>query len=112
VLNLLSSLHVTAAGDKNLSEEAVHLTGGMLAAEHVGNVIATTWSIMDDDAPLVVAEIYSRLVRDPELDSTGAAHSLHHAVRRLRKQLKESGKPFLNLILGAVYSCQDLNIRW
>jgi hypothetical protein len=44
VLNLLSSLHVTAAGDKNLSEEAVHLTGGMLAAEHVGHVIATTWS--------------------------------------------------------------------
>jgi hypothetical protein len=47
---------------------------------------------------LVVAEIYSRLVRDPELDSTGAAHSLHHAVRRLHKQLKESGKPFLNLL--------------
>ena len=38
-------------------------------------------------------EMYSRFVRGPEPDSARAAHALHHAVRRLRKQLEESGKP-------------------
>jgi CHAT domain-containing protein len=82
----------TATGDKNLSEEAVHLAAGMLAAGY-RSVIATMWSIMDDDAPLVAEEVYSRLVRGPEPNSAQAAHALHHAVRRLREQLEESGKP-------------------
>ena len=82
----------TAAGDEDLSEEAVHLAAGMLAAGYK-SVIATLWSIMDEDAPLVAAEVYSYLVRDAEPDSTRAAHALHHAVNRLRNQLEESGKP-------------------
>jgi CHAT domain-containing protein len=81
----------TAKGDKKLSEEAVHLAAGMLAAGY-RSVIATMWSIMDEDAPVVACEVYSHLVRDPELSSTRAAHALHHAVRCLRDQLEESGK--------------------
>jgi CHAT domain-containing protein len=82
----------TATGDKNLSEEAVHLAAGMLAAGY-RSVIATMWSIMDDHAPLVAEEVYSHLICDPEPDGTQAAHALHHAVRCLREQLEESGKP-------------------
>jgi CHAT domain-containing protein len=80
----------TAAGDKTLSEEAVHLAAGILAAGY-RSVIATMWSIMDDDAPLVAGEVYSHLVRGQHLDSTRAAYALHHAVRRLRDRLEESG---------------------
>jgi CHAT domain-containing protein len=82
----------TAAGDENLSEEAVHLAAGMLAVGY-RSVIATMWSIMDEDAPLVATEVYAHLVHDAEPDSTRAAHALHHATKCLRKQLKESGKP-------------------
>jgi CHAT domain-containing protein len=82
----------TATGDENLSEEAVHLAAGMMAAGYK-SVIATMWSIMDDDAPLVAAEVYSHLVRGSEPDSTRAAHALHHAVQRLREHLEKSGKP-------------------
>jgi CHAT domain-containing protein len=82
----------TATGDEKLSEEAVHLAAGMLAAGY-RSVIATMWSIMDDDAPLVAAEVYSHLIRDSEPDSTQAAYALHHAVRCLREQLEESGQP-------------------
>jgi CHAT domain-containing protein len=80
----------TATGTEDLSEEAVHLAAGMVAAGY-RSVIATMWSIMDNDAPLVAKEVYSHLVRDEEPDSTRAAHGLHHAVRRLREQLEESG---------------------
>lgn len=82
----------TAAGDEKLSEEAVHLAAGMLAAGYK-SVIATMWSIKDDDAPLVAEEVYQYLVHDPEPDSTGAAHALHHAIRCLREQLEKSGEP-------------------
>ncbi|KIM72304.1 hypothetical protein PILCRDRAFT_81996 [Piloderma croceum F 1598] len=82
----------TATGNENLSEEAVHLAAGMMAAGYK-SVIATMWSIMDDDAPLVAAEVYSHLIHGSEPNSTQAAHALHHAVQRLREHLEESGKP-------------------
>jgi CHAT domain-containing protein len=50
----------TATGDPKLSEEAVHLAAGMLSAGYC-SVIATMWSIQDEDAPLVSDEVYSRL---------------------------------------------------
>ena len=81
----------TATGDENLPEEAVHLAAGMLAAGYQ-SVIATMWSIMDDDAPLVAAEVYSHLIRSTKPDSTRAAHALHHAVKQLREQLEGDGK--------------------
>ena len=82
----------TATGDDKLSEEAVHLAAGMLAAGY-RSVIATMWSIMDNDAPLVAEQVYQHLFHDPEPDSTGAAHALHHAIRHLHEQLQKSGEP-------------------
>lgn len=80
----------TATGAESLSEEAVHLAAGMLAAGYT-SVIATMWSIKDDDAPLVADEVYRHLVQNSEIDSSRAAHALHHAVQRLRNKLDASG---------------------
>ncbi|KAJ7855436.1 CHAT domain-containing protein [Mycena leptocephala] len=46
-LAFLSACH-TATGAKNLEEESVHLAAGMMLAGY-RSVIATMWSIMDDD---------------------------------------------------------------
>ncbi|KIM81476.1 hypothetical protein PILCRDRAFT_71983 [Piloderma croceum F 1598] len=51
------------------------------------------WSIMDNNAPLVVAEVYSHLIRGSEPDSTQAVYALYHAVRCLHEQLEELGQP-------------------
>jgi CHAT domain-containing protein len=82
----------TATGDENLPDEAVHLAAGMLAAGY-RSVIATMWSIRDNDAPLIAGEVYPRLVSGPAPDSTMAAHALHHAVKRLRGELQKTGSP-------------------
>lgn len=84
----------TAMGDENLSEEAVHLAAGMLSAGY-RSVIATMWSIKDNDAPLVVGEVYSYLVDDTVPNSSRAAHALHHAVKLLPEKLNESGEQSL-----------------
>jgi len=75
----------TATGDKDLSEEAVHLAAGMLLAGYKG-IIATMWSIKDKDAPLVADEVYASLLEDGQPDHTRAARALHQAVRHLREQ--------------------------
>jgi CHAT domain-containing protein len=77
----------TATGDENLPDEAVHLAAGMLSAGY-RSVIATMWSIYDNDAPLVAGEVYQHLVCGPTPDSTMAAYALHHAVKRLRGELE------------------------
>ncbi|KZV68254.1 hypothetical protein PENSPDRAFT_687431 [Peniophora sp. CONT] len=75
----------TAAGDFDVSVEGVHLAAGMLVAGY-RSVIATTWSVFDDDAPVVAREVYTRLLRGGRVDRTGSALALHHAVRVLREQ--------------------------
>jgi CHAT domain-containing protein len=76
----------TAKGDDNLSEEAVHLAGGMVVAGY-RSVIATMWSIKDNDAPLVANEVYRHFNCDSSPDSSRAAHALHHAVKKNRDKL-------------------------
>ncbi|VDC07757.1 unnamed protein product [Peniophora sp. CBMAI 1063] len=51
----------TAGGDEKIPEESMHLAARMLAVGFKG-VIATMWSIRDDDAPLVVETYYRRLL--------------------------------------------------
>lgn len=80
----------TATGAEDLSEEAAHLAAGMLAAGY-RSVIATMWSINDEDAPMVSEEVYRHLVRDSKHDSSRAAYGLHHAVQHLRKAREEYG---------------------
>lgn len=83
----------TATGDKNLEEESVHLAAGMLFAGYRG-VVATMWSIMDNDAPHFADEVYSHLLKGNHLNSSGAAEALHLAIKRLR----DEGKPFISWV--------------
>ncbi|KAJ7114979.1 CHAT domain-containing protein [Mycena epipterygia] len=74
----------TATGAKGLEEESVHLAAGMLLAGYRG-VIATMWSITDDDAPHVAADVYEHLFKTSPPDPTRAAEALHFAVKKLRE---------------------------
>ncbi|KAJ7135741.1 TPR-like protein, partial [Mycena epipterygia] len=74
----------TATGDKKLQEESVHLAAGMLLAGYRG-VIATMWTIMDNDAPQVAGDVYEHIFKTSPLDPTRAAEALHLAVRKLRE---------------------------
>ncbi|KAG8761817.1 hypothetical protein FRC11_012897 [Ceratobasidium sp. 423] len=77
----------TAAGDEIIADEAVHLASGMLMAGYP-SVIATMWSIMDADAPLIADIVYG-LLRDKCMDCTDAAWALHAAVSILRAEVGE-----------------------
>ncbi|KAG8751948.1 hypothetical protein FRC12_012192 [Ceratobasidium sp. 428] len=74
----------TAAGDEKLPDEAVHLAAGMLMVGYTG-VIATMWSVQDEDAPLVAEKVYAHMFGGGVPDSQKAARALHEAVRSLRK---------------------------
>ncbi|KAJ7469111.1 TPR-like protein [Mycena latifolia] len=80
----------TATGSKNLEDEAVHLTAGMLLAGYCG-VIGTMWSIMDDEGPQVAGDVYAHLFKTSPPDSTRAAEALHLAVRKLRDSDRAGG---------------------
>jgi CHAT domain-containing protein len=76
----------TTTGDEKLSEEAVHIAGGMLLAGYHG-VVATMWSIQDELAPDVANEFYSHIIEGGKRpDSRKAAEALHISVQELRKR--------------------------
>ncbi|KAH6888900.1 CHAT domain-containing protein [Coprinopsis sp. MPI-PUGE-AT-0042] len=90
----------TSAGDEKLSDEAVHLAAGMLAAGY-RRVVATMWSIGDGNAPEVANDFYSYLFGHREegsgnsVDGSVSAYALHHAVQRLRQRLDNSENSLL-----------------
>ncbi|KAG8688226.1 hypothetical protein FRC11_005837, partial [Ceratobasidium sp. 423] len=90
----------TATGDDELPDEATHLAAGMLMAGYP-SVIATMWSIMDDDAPEITEEVYAELIQDENMDHTNAARALHKAVGKLREKvgLESVGRwaPFVHI---------------
>ena len=91
----------TSTGEDSLSEEAVHLAAGMLAAGYCG-VVATMWSIKDRYGP-VVAKIFYRDLRkhqtsSGEISSRGAASALHHAIKQLRESLDDSESSLLTWV--------------
>ena len=74
----------TATGDKELSDEAIHIAAGMLFAGYSG-VIGTMWSISDRLAPDVARDVYKELFRDDKRpDCREAARALHEAIKRAR----------------------------
>ncbi|KZV70887.1 hypothetical protein PENSPDRAFT_427625, partial [Peniophora sp. CONT] len=83
----------TAVGDKKVREESAHLAAGMLAVGFKG-VIATMWSIYDEDGPVIVEAYYKKLLELRATDvvprgHTGAAYALHHAAKCLREKVGE-----------------------
>jgi CHAT domain-containing protein len=82
----------TSTGEEKLSEEAVHLAGGMLAAGYRG-VVATMWSIKDQYGPEIAVEFYKHILTSEggkELNSDMAAYALHYATGCIRKKLGDS----------------------
>jgi CHAT domain-containing protein len=90
----------TATGDAKLAEEAVHLASGMLVAGY-RSVIATAWSIMDDDGPVMAKVVHEELLRrgSGRLQGRGSAEALHKAVAILRARGSEfvAWVPFMHL---------------
>ncbi|PVF92653.1 hypothetical protein CPB86DRAFT_790943 [Serendipita vermifera] len=75
----------TTTGDESLSEEAVHIAGGMLLAGYRG-VVATMWSIRDELAPMVTNEFYGHIMTGTgRPDHRKAAEALHMSVKKLRE---------------------------
>ncbi|KIJ23996.1 hypothetical protein M422DRAFT_275317 [Sphaerobolus stellatus SS14] len=84
----------TATGDEKLPDEAVHLAAGMLAVGFP-SVVATMWSVRDNDAPIVAEAFYSILLNNSQTleGSNGqlrAAYALHEAVKELREKVGEN----------------------
>jgi CHAT domain-containing protein len=90
----------TAKGDSKLPEEAIHLAAGMQMAGY-GSVVATMWSIRDDDGPIIATQFYKYLIGEVGGDSRRAAYALHNAVAHLRDVRGEknfaSWVPFIHL---------------
>ncbi|KAF8601276.1 hypothetical protein BDV93DRAFT_608208 [Ceratobasidium sp. AG-I] len=84
----------TAVGDRDIPDEAVHLAASMLAAGYP-SVIATMWSILDEDAPLITENVYRELLKDGSMDTERAARALHSATAALRNKIERenSEKP-------------------
>ncbi|CAE6427408.1 unnamed protein product [Rhizoctonia solani] len=78
----------TATGDENLPDEVVHLASGMLMAGYP-SVIATMWSVMDNDAPIVTDEVYAQLMKDMKDGNGEAGKALHYAMAALRDKVGE-----------------------
>ncbi|CAE6388547.1 unnamed protein product [Rhizoctonia solani] len=78
----------TATGDEKLPDEAIHLASGMLMVGY-RSVIATMWSVIDEDAPVVADMVYSRLLKDGNVGRGEAGRALHAAVARLREKVGE-----------------------
>ncbi|KAJ3565059.1 hypothetical protein NP233_g7889 [Leucocoprinus birnbaumii] len=75
----------TAMGDTTMSNEALHLAGGMLFAGF-GAAIATLWSINDDDGPVVARVVYEHLFHPgSERSAVDSAEALKKAVDHLRE---------------------------
>ena len=66
-------------------------TAGMLLAGY-RSVIATMWSIQDEDGPKVADEVYAEMLKDGKADYTRAPYALHNAIQKLRS----AGAPFLS----------------
>ena len=94
----------TSTGDEKLSEEAVHLAAGMLAAGY-RSVVATMWSISDSVAPKIAEYFYSYLItcekgglgggHERMLNGENAACALHYAAQQTRKELGDTDEGLL-----------------
>ncbi|KAB5588050.1 aromatic di-alanine and TPR containing protein [Ceratobasidium theobromae] len=79
----------TAAGDQELPDEVVHLASGMMLAGYP-SVIATMWSVVDRDAPVIAERVYEQLLKSGKMDHKEAAKALHAAVGDLRAKVGEA----------------------
>ncbi|KAF5320612.1 hypothetical protein D9611_013741 [Ephemerocybe angulata] len=92
----------TSTGDEKISDEAVHLVAGMLAAGY-RRVVGTMWSIGDQPAQEVATTFYDYLFTHRDgtngtFDGTLSAYALHDATEKLRLSLNESENSLLTWV--------------
>ncbi|TFK35286.1 CHAT domain-containing protein [Crucibulum laeve] len=79
----------TAMGTEEIPDEVIHLAASLIFTGFKG-VIATMWSISDDDGPAISDAFYENLFHgistNFELKNTNSPQALHHAVARLRAE--------------------------
>ncbi|CAE6473620.1 unnamed protein product, partial [Rhizoctonia solani] len=94
------SIRQTALGNEKLPDEVIHLAFGMLMAGYP-SVIATMWSVIDDDAPFVTDKVYTQMMEGRKVGNGEAGKALHHAVAALREKVgeKEFGRwvPYIHI---------------
>ncbi len=87
----------TAKGDTKLSEEAIHISAGMLQAGYRA-VIGTMWSIPDSQTPRLVKEFYERLLKKPNPEVGDTARCLWEAIREVQGTMElHHWVPFIHL---------------
>jgi CHAT domain-containing protein len=87
----------TATGDSKLSEEAIHISAGMLLAGYRG-VVGTMWSIPDDHTPDLVEDFYKRILVEDKRNPSDAAICLWETTETMKKDMKlEHWVPFIHL---------------
>jgi CHAT domain-containing protein len=86
--------------NNDLLDESIHLAAGMMLAGY-SSVVASMWSIMDEDAPIVMEKLYKYLFDEADGDIARAAYALHDAVAHLRDVRGEKNfvnwAPFIHL---------------
>jgi len=82
----------TAVGGIHLLDEAIHLAAALMLAGY-RQVIATQWSISDNDATQVADNVYSQLAVRGHPETNDAARAVHQAVASLRARVP--GRPDL-----------------
>ncbi|TFK24892.1 hypothetical protein FA15DRAFT_388122 [Coprinopsis marcescibilis] len=92
----------TAVGYSALPEEHVHLAAGMLVAGYK-SVVATMWSIRDDDGVKVAEGVYKRLFEKGWMeggrpDHMKVAKALHDSVQELRESSPAKRSAFLDWV--------------
>ncbi|KAF6745766.1 CHAT domain-containing protein [Ephemerocybe angulata] len=93
----------TSTGEEKLSDEAVHLAAGMLAAGY-RRVVGTMWSIGDQPAQDVAVKFYEHIFTQMKrtggvaFDGTHSAYALHDATQQLRLSLDDSERSLLTWV--------------
>jgi len=101
-LAFLSACQTSTGGEK-LSEEAVYLASGMLAAGY-RSVVATMWSIKDQYSPMVAESFYRYLMErgktseGSRLDGSHAAYALHHSIQDIREKVGDTEQGLLTWV--------------
>lgn len=75
----------TAAGGRDLPDEAIHLTAALQLAGF-RHVIGSQWAVSDQVAAQVADDVYAALTADGALNATGAARALDRAIDRVRTE--------------------------
>jgi hypothetical protein len=75
----------TAAGGRDLPDEAIHLTAALQLAGF-RHVIGSQWAVSDRVAAQVATDVYADLAAGGRLDAAGAAWALDRAIDRVRRE--------------------------